>query len=193
MEYDIENGRSKYAKMFIEGETVWVQEKLHGSNCSVTFTDGQIQVHSRTQWQERDENNLFWKAILAQPKLLEYCEQNPNTLVYGEIYGFNPGFKYDCKDGEVKFKCFDIKRPDGMWHNPQSLVNICTQYEIPMAPIHGFMEYNFTVLSGLAESDSLLGNKIKEGIVFRPKEERYDMKCGRVICKLVSSKYLEKS
>lgn len=99
--YDVENGRSaKYSSLFQEGEKVWCTEKIHGANMSVSFTDGKIYVHSRTQWPEEDDS-VFWRATKGCPELISYCERNPDYLVYGEVYGgVQKSFNYDCERGE---------------------------------------------------------------------------------------------
>lgn len=190
--YDIENARGKYRNMFVDGEIVWVQHKLNGSNMSVTFTDGKMHVHSRTMWPEEDETNAFWRALNAQPKLIEFCKERPNWLVYGELIGLLPKYRYDVPEGQVSFRIFDMKREDGSWLDSLDLVAACKFNELLMAPTIGWMEYSFDKMCELAELPCPLGCKINEGIVVRPKKERVEPKYGRVIGKFVNPLYLEK-
>jgi hypothetical protein len=62
-------------------------------------------------------------------------------------------------------------------------------------PSFGIMPFNFDVLQKLADGPSLIpgANHIREGIVIRPVKERTDMRLGRILFKLVSNAYLEKS
>lgn len=190
--YDIENARGKYRNMFIEGESVWVQHKLNGSNMSVTFTDGKMHVHSRTMWPEEEETNAFWRALNAQPKLIEFCKERPDWLVYGELIGLLPKYPYDVPKGEVSFRIFDMKRADGSWLDSVDLVAACHFNHLLMAPTIGWMDYSFDKMCELAELPCPLGCKINEGIVVRPRRERFEPKYGRVIGKFVNPLYLEK-
>lgn len=190
--YDIENGRGKYSRMFTDGEMVFVQSKLNGSNCSVVYTGDNLYVHSRNQWPE-DDNNVFWRAIKATPGIEKFCRDNPDTLIYGECYGHVGKFPYDCKPGEVKFRCFDILQKNRQYVCSEKLEELCNKYEILMAPVLGRVPYDFNVLCDMAELPDTLGNKISEGIVVRPVVERYHERFGRCIIKFINPKYLEKN
>lgn len=189
--YDIENARGKYGKMFIDGEPVFVQEKLHGANTSVTFTDGKHHVHSRTMWPEDNEGNKFWEAVRSAPGILAFTNDHPNWLLYGETYGINPGFYYDCSNGKVKFRAFDIMDENRKFLNCDDFLELALKYDIPIAPAFDMQFYDFDLMCKLAESKSELGVKISEGIVVRPITERYDIRYGRVIGKFINPKYLE--
>lgn len=188
--YDIENGRGKYGRMFTDGEIVVVSSKLHGANTSAVYTD-KLYVHSRAQWPE-DGENVFWRAVKGSPGIEKFCRDNPKWMVYGETIGMNPGFKYDCANGEVKFKAFDILQPDRNYVCADKLEELCNKYEIPMAPILGRFPYSFEKMCELAEHKCTLGNKISEGVVIRPLAERYT-KYGRAIAKFINPAYLEKN
>lgn len=191
--YDIENARGKYGRMFVEGEPVFVQSKLHGANTSVTFTEDKQHIHSRTMWPEESEGNKFWEAVSSTPGVFAFTLNHPNWLVYGETYGINPGFEYDCEKGKVKFRAFDIMDENRKFLDCDDLIELCEKYQIPLAPLYDMQFYNFDLMCKLAESKCPLGNKIQEGIVVRPISERYDIRHGRVIGKFVNPAYLEKN
>lgn len=193
--YDIENGRSsRYQRCFTEGEIVWVSEKLHGANCSVVFTDGDIQVHSRTQWPDKSEDNLFWRAIEQSQAVVEYCRANPNHLVYGEVYGqVQKGFNYDITSG-VGFRVFDILKPDYTYMDVDELLSTCYDYSIRTVPTVGHIPFNMDRILSLCEGSSMLNGKcIREGIVVKPLKNRYDYNIGRIVMKIVNPAFLERN
>jgi RNA ligase (TIGR02306 family) len=194
--YDVENGRSlKIQRMFVPGEDVYVTAKLNGANCSFVFSDGKMNVRSRSGFRA-DEDNMFWAALRNTPAVEQFCIKHPDTLVYGEAYGNVKGFKYDCENGEVKFRVFDIMRQDRTFFNFHDLRLACNQHGMVMVPvpvgIHNPIPFDIEQLLTLAEGPCPLGNPIPEGIVVKPVVER---RCGneRVMMKIVSNKYLEKS
>jgi len=50
--YDVE-AFERYHDSFVSGESVFIQEKLDGSNCRVLFWDGEFHVKSRNRWLRR--------------------------------------------------------------------------------------------------------------------------------------------
>lgn len=190
--YDIENARSsKVRNWFINDEPVWVTYKLHGSNCSFVYSDGEIFVRSRSGFRSK-ENNIFWNALDNTPQVEEFCKSHPDILIYGETYGQNKGFKYDC-DQTVKFRIFDMMRQDRSYLHYNDLLLTCKTFDLPLVPEVGIMKFNYEELLQLAESPCPLGNKISEGLVFRTIKERVSADGDRCIAKIVSNQYLEKS
>lgn len=190
--YDVDNGRHvSVQNWFVPGEEVYVTAKLNGANCSFVYSDGEMHVRSRSGFRAKDEN-MFWQALANTPSVEAFCKFNPDTLVYGEAYGNVKNFKYDCKNGEVKFRVFDIMNVDRTYMGYEELVNTCLLHKIPMVPFFSIMPFDMSVLISLAESPCPLGNKIPEGIVIKPLVER---RAGnnRVMMKIVSNQYLEKS
>jgi hypothetical protein len=63
------------------------------------------------------------------------------------------------------------------------------------APTFGIMPFDFDKLQALADGPSLVkgANHMREGIVIKPLKERQHWKLGRVMLKMVSNAYLEKS
>lgn len=191
--YDIENGRDlKYRRLFQDGEPVYVSEKIHGANMGVCFDGEKLHVRSRSEWKTND-GNAFWKSLEGIPGVEKFCRENPNFIVYGEVYGMQKKFNYDCKPGEVKFRCFDIMNPQRAYMSYQDFIDTTTQFEIPTIPSLGITTFNYEALIALAEGLSHIGNHIREGIVIKPLVERRDARLGRVFMKIVSNAYLEKN
>lgn len=191
--YDIENGRDlKYRRLFQDNESVYVSEKIHGANMGVCFDGDKLHVRSRSEWKTND-GNAFWKCLEGIPGVERFCRANPNFVVYGEVYGVQKKFNYDCKPGEVKFRCFDIMTPERAYLSTQQFFIEVDEYSIPIVPSFGIMPFNYEALIALAEGQSNIGNHIREGIVIKPLVERRDARLGRVFMKIVSNAYLEKN
>lgn len=192
--YDIDTFR-KYWKTFVHGEIVNVSEKLHGTSSRFAFINDQIYVGGRTQWLEEDPNNLYWSAFNKTSSIKEFIVHNPGLALYGEVYGkVQKNFLYDAEAGQIKFRAFDIRRPDGTFLDVEHFHKLCNDFGVPVVPQIGNIEFNKELLEEIAEQESLLGNcPCREGIVIRPMIERTNIWTGRTIAKLVSNKYLEKN
>lgn len=189
--YDVDNGRkTEYNEVFTPGEIVQVSYKLNGANVCYVYSDGQLHVRSRSGFRER-ENNLFWNCLT--PEIETFCKENPDYVLYGEAVGAVKGYKYNLKNGEVKFFAFDIMKPSRQYMDVVEFESMTARYSIPTVPIYGHIPYDFSFLLELCESDCPLGNPTSEGIVIKSMVERRNYTTGRVIMKLVNPKYLEKS
>ena len=140
--------------------------------------------------------NQWFGVLRATPSLLKFLKENEGYGCFGENYGAVKGFQYDCKQGERKFRAFDVLAPDGRFLDFDEMEALLNKYEVPMAPIiHRDYPFNRDELIKLGnEYVNQLGTcKVNEGIVVVPKKERFDERLGRVKLKIKSSKYLEKS
>lgn len=192
--YDVENGRKlSYSRMFVPGEDVYVSEKIHGQNMAVVYTDGEFHVKSRNEWKKDEPDSLYWRALRANQPLMNFLIKNPDMVVYGEQYGHIKGFPYDCKPGEVKFRAFDVRKPDGFYLDAAEFIPLMAAYDVPTVPAFHIQPFDMPALLELAESKSPLGSKIMEGLICKPLKERRDLKHGRVIIKIVNPAYLEKN
>lgn len=192
--YDIENGRKKDIRnLFIDGEEVCVSSKLNGSNCGFVFSDGEMYVKSRSGFRTK-EDNVFWKALEVTPSVEKFCRENPDYFVYGEVYGQVKGFRYDLiKNEQCRFRCFDVMSPNRQYLNHLEFIETCQDWSIPIVPQLGIYKFNYEQLLEMAETKCPLNNHISEGIVVKPILERRDYSWGRVFCKIVSNRYMEKS
>lgn len=192
--YDVDTFR-KYWRLMQPLETVNVTEKLHGSNFKCGYINNTVYVGGRSFWMEESDSNIYWVAFNNDPTLKELIVNNPGLVLYGEVYGkVQKNFHYDAKPGNVKFRAFDIRRPDGTYLDVQPFHDLCNKYNVPMVPQIGNIPFDKEMMEKLAEEPSLLGNcPCREGIVIKPMVERTNKWTGRTILKLVSNKYLEKS
>lgn len=188
--YDVESLR-RYAKLFEEGEPIWITEKIHGANARYCFSDGEMHAGSRTTWKKKDYSNQWWKALKNHPEVEEFCRENPDITVYGEVYGQVQDLKYGCGQSEVHIAVFDLLR-NGEWISPQEARLV--GWELPWVPYIGIREFNLKEILALAERDTLVegASHIAEGIVIKPLVERTDHEVGRVCMKVVSNQYLER-
>ena len=140
--------------------------------------------------------NSWWGILKSSPPLLKFLKENEGYGVFGENYGHVKGFQYDCKQGERKFRAFDILAPDGRFLDFDEMEEILSRYAVPMVPII-YTDYPFNRDELIKLGDEYVNQlgtcKVNEGIVVVPKKERFDKRLGRVKLKIKSSKYLEKS
>jgi RNA ligase (TIGR02306 family) len=207
--YDVESVY-KYADCFDAGEMVYVSEKLDGQNGRYVSTMGPrykevspggsvkmledytFHAGSRTEWKLEIGGSNWWRAIEQNPWIKEWMITNPERVLYGEVYGWVASLKYGAKQGQLFFRAFDIL--DGMEYidAEQFIAEVPEEFR---APSLGVMPFDFEKLQALADGPSLIkgANHMREGIVIKPVKERKHWKLGRVMLKMVSNAYLEKS
>ncbi|MEW6212175.1 MAG: RNA ligase family protein [Acidobacteriota bacterium] len=190
--YDVDSLR-RYTHLFVEGEMVWITEKIHGASARFCFAGGRMYAGSRTTWKKQDESNLWWKCIKQHPEVAQFCAEYPTMTVYGEVFGNVQSLKYGAKSGEVKFAVFDIL--DGSrWLDSEEALEIAPH--LPWVPrVAAGIRFDVETVLALAEGPSLVSgaDHIREGIVVKPMRERTDPEIGRVCLKVVSNAYLEKA
>ena len=146
--------------------------------------------------------NLWWQALDRTPALREFCERNPGTVVYGEVYGAVQDLNYGRQKGEVSFAAFDLMRDGRFLDYPES--QELAHESLPWVPVlsagypgHEFYAepFDFDRVCELAEGKTLVpgADHVREGVVVRPVRERRDDRLGRVVLKWVSAGYLERA
>jgi RNA ligase (TIGR02306 family) len=198
--YDVESAY-KYAECFEPGELVYVTEKLHGQNARFVATydldgplDVTLQLHagSREEWKKQEGGSNWWRVIDQNPWIKERCLANPKQVLYGEVFGWVQSLKYGAKPGQLFFRAFDILNGTEYINAEDFTAALPDKYRVPCL---GIMPFDFEALQKLADGPSLIpgANHMREGIVIKPLKERQHYKLGRVMVKLVSNAYLEKS
>lgn len=140
--------------------------------------------------------NAWWKAYKQNSWIKEYCEQNPDVVLYGEVYG--PGiqgknFHYGLKEDQVGFAVFDILE-NGGWINNKDL-HLKEKYEpLKKVPFLYQGDFDMNKIAELAEMKETFNSAdhVREGVVVKLLNEREDEHIGRVALKYVSNQYLEK-
>ena len=189
--YDIDTYR-KYRRVSSGSETVNVTEKLNGCNARFVFTDNEVYVGGRNVWLKNTTPTVYWNAFRNNPNIEKFIRDNPNLMLYGEVYGQVKNWWYDCQPKVPSFRAFDICRPDFSFLCVNEFLDMTNKWNIPTVPQLGNIKCEFDVLESMAEGETTLGNApCREGIVIKPLIERYDNKIGRVYLKLVGNGYLE--
>lgn len=190
--YDLENFR-RYHQTFAPGEPVVITEKLHGTNARFAFRDGRMWCGARSHWRKPAEDarsDWWWGALAQNPWIEEWCRANEDAVLFGEVFGAVQDLTYGAKEGEWRFRAFDVFR-DGRFVDAIDFVDAMPSCDsVPML-WHGPMPER-AALEEMSRRDSVFGG-ISEGIVIKPIAERYDRSVGRVALKLVSDRYLERA
>lgn len=139
--------------------------------------------------------NVWWQIYHKYPCIKNFCENNPNFCLYGEIFGNINCIKYGFPDGN-RFAAFDVLK-NGQWMNPSEAYDLLDKYQVPIVPrLYDVPNFNFEKLCELAQGPDLSPDckpgTIREGIVVSPIIERYHDRIGRLKMKIVSSDFLEK-
>jgi RNA ligase (TIGR02306 family) len=193
--YDIDSAQM-YPQCFEPNEPIFVTEKIHGCNSRYVWAKdidtGEYRMHcgSHSQWKMEHDENLWWKVLSKYPGLREWCQNHPDMIVYGEVYGqVQKGFHYGGDDNRfVVFDIFDAVK--NQYFNPQEARDLApTLSWVPCLGVHPF---NLEELVKLSKGKSLMPDTdhIREGIVISPLVEKWHDKIGRVKLKIVNEDYL---
>jgi RNA ligase (TIGR02306 family) len=204
--YDVES-IYKFADCFDAGEPVYVSEKLDGQNGRFVATENgnetiiepgrrstlvSLYAGSRTEWKKKEGGSNWWRVMEDNPWIDRWCYDNQDSVLYGEVFGWVQALKYGAKPGQLFFRAFDVMEGMEYWDAEKFLAEI---YKDCRVPDFGIMPFDFEKLQALADGPSLIkgADHMREGIVIKPIKERKHWKLGRVMLKMVSNAYLEKS
>jgi RNA ligase (TIGR02306 family) len=197
--YDMESYR-KYKHLLTPGEKVYVTEKIHGTNSRFVYHRGALHVGSHNGWKRMDERNLWWK-VAVKYDLEHRLKDHPGMIVYGETYGQVQDLKYGAETNELRLSIFDVFDSTlGMWLDYENipgapvydLPEFCFKVGLIMVPLIYHGPYDPAVIEPMADGDSVASTtkQIREGIVIRPAQERWNNETGRTVMKLVGENYL---
>jgi len=196
--FDVESFQ-RYYQIFEECEPVVVTEKLHGASSRFVFAKDKDDewkqfCGSRNNWMAEDEKNIWWMASRQAPDIGRWCEDHPELLLYGEVFGQVQKLKYGARKNDIFFAGFGILNKQ-TWLDYDECQRLVEGYNINWVPLLWRGQFDFEKILELAEGSSLFPNAdhIREGCVVQPVHERRDEEIGRVILKAVSNRYLEKS
>jgi RNA ligase (TIGR02306 family) len=211
--YDVKSAYRYAAECFEPGELVYVTEKINGQNSRHVATDNGNSPYTETspaglvrscidvtlyagsheEWKLKEGGSNWWRVLEQNPWISEWCYNNQDALLYGEIFGWVQKDRYGAKiPGTLFYRAFDILKGSS-WLDAEAFMTFLSPEQ--RVPCLGIMPYNFAELVKLAEGPSLIpgASNAREGIVIRPIKERYHRRVGRVILKIVSNAYLERS
>lgn len=215
---DIDNIRH-YNDLFVDGETVVINEKIHGSNWRSgylkrtprngfwgifdrialyfageyewVYGSHNVQLRAFTPKYDRFYKDNIYLKVANKYNIKKICPKD--TIIYGEVYG--QGVQ-DLNYGEnqLSLVVFDVKVND-VYLSYEKLKEFCSERNLPMAPELYVGPYNQQLIAEYTKGDSILAQihgakQIREGIVIRPYSETTHPKIGRKILKSISEDYL---
>jgi len=186
----------KYLLEWCQDMRLYVSEKLDGTSMTCYLKDGEFGVCSRRLDLKESENNLYWKIARREnieEKLRKYA--GDNIAIQGELIGSGiQGNKYGFKPDEYAYKIFNVfSIKVGEFLNCYYMEKFCSEcglYIVPILEYDFYLNHTIDELLIYADGQSVIGNTIREGLVFRAFQETYHPKVGRVSFKAVSNQFL---
>lgn len=188
--FDIES-LQKFKYLIRPGERVVVTEKIHGANARYVYHDGKFFMGSRNRWIDPETESVWKAAISANPHIMAFCQDNPDTILFGEVYGKVQDLRYGLGE-QVQFAGFAALNRD-KWIDQLTLIEELEERGIGYAPLLAVQEFDMDFIASLAEGDSAIPTApkghMREGVVIVPEVERYGPSAGRSAFKLISNRY----
>ena len=204
-DYDVENWYRYGKETFVDGEYVYLTEKIHGSNWRAVYSsaDKEFFVGSHHRWIRRYQilrpknrwhallqwlriekpvqvptDNVWWRAANLYPEIEEWCRINPDIVLYGEVYGDVQDLKYGYAPGEISLAVY------AMYH--LGVYAFTTFKSLPVVPVVAAGPYSDDFVRLYIDGRSLVdgADHIREGIVIHG--------VGKTL-KAVSDAYLERA
>ena len=212
----IENIKN-HPRVFEDGESVYISEKLHGSS----FRAGWVKNEANTLWKKikklfgllpshefifgsrnvqlsyRNKNKYFYDKNVYARIAEKYDLKNKLKLgevIYGEIVGdgIQHGYGYGCRPNEIDFYAYDLMVND-KWVDVVNFIDNCKIRNIPIVPFLYIGPYSKEIVDTFTTGASMLcptGQPIREGCVIKPLEEKINPYVGRKVLKSINSEYL---
>ncbi len=192
---DVENLRN-FPSVFIDGEDVFVTEKLHGTSCRLGLIEGELMAGSMSVRRVRPDHladSIYWQPLEINgiSALLESLGQDTRQVIlYGEVFGSKiQNLNYGLV-GTLGFQAFDIL-VDGRFLDSAAFFETCAAFSVPAVPVLYQGLYDLSTIKALSEGPTTLAaDHIREGVVVKPARERNDPKVGRVCLKYIGDPYL---
>lgn len=208
-----------FPNLFEEGELVYVQEKLHGTNARASilpyapttlwkrikkalglapkyekcYGSNNVEISASTFYKGYYGSDIYGDTFKKE-QIFDKIE--PGEIVYGEIVG--PGIQKNYEYGlkEHRFFVFDVKvlQSDGKfrWLNPKEVRAYCRSRGLITVPRISVELFNKEKMYALTKGPSLLDpkTKVREGIVIKAAND-YDTGGNKKAVKWVSEDYLD--
>lgn len=195
---DIEDIKN-YPDVLKDGQDVVIHEKLHGACSAFALSleePERLYVFSHRRCLIEDENNVFWriaKKYKIQERLRDLLERTHfyQGVIYGEVLGVQD-LRYGFENGHVGFRYFDVML-DGMYQDVRSNADkILTSIGLEKVPMLYYGPYSREIVDEHTGGKTAMpgADHMREGVVIRPVQERYDFDLGRIILKSRSEEYL---
>jgi RNA ligase (TIGR02306 family) len=186
---DIEGWR-KWKRAIEPGEEVVLTEKIHGANARYVWSEGRLYIGSRTRWKKLDAST-HWNTAAVYHGLAEKLAKAPGICIYGEVYGQVQDLKYGVA-GAARFRMFDaMDTVTRKYLDHDAVVALAATLDIDMVPEVYRGPWSEDV-AAMANGASLVpgADHMREGFVVKPVRERFDLRLGRVVLKMVGEDYL---
>lgn len=181
--YDVNALKNAKRTSFRDGEQIQITEKIHGSNGRyVAIADEKIPnplrhdtkfyMGSHEQW-KLDGPHTWGNVVRQHPEIEEFCYQNPNKVLYGEVGPTQKGYRYGADKEETFFYAFDVyDSVTGEWNWPG---NLGFQSTVPVLYIG---PYSAEVVKKYVDGPSKVpgAGHIREGVVVSSLERRLKLK-----------------
>lgn len=189
--FDVESIKH-YGGALIEGEMVYITEKIHGAQGRFFFKEGRMYAGSRQYWRAEKSPCVWRKVLKDQPWIEEYCRAHEGHILYGEVVPVQKGYKYGCGD-EAKLFVFDIREMGGEYLTKMNTLEYTTH--ITTVPVLYYGPWSKELTKRFIDGPSTVPHaaNAREGIVITAADPtRFVRGLGRVQVKAVSNKFLEK-
>ena len=195
---DIENMRH-YPTVLVDGESVVVTEKIHGTNSRIGLVrepDGQYRrvCGSNTVQRKIVEGGTYsfpW-GVPGVAEMLAFMSASGagSVILYGEVFGKVQVLRYGLPNG-LGYRVFDAS-VDGRYLDYFAMAESCRRFGVSLVPLVYSGPFSIATVADLSRGMSLVdgADNIREGVVVRPAVERTDPSIGRVVLKYVSDDYL---
>src|SRR5262245_11826028 len=195
---DIENLRH-FPEVLKPGEEIVVTEKIHGTNGRIGWVEGSLLAGSHGLQRKRPApeeiaTNTYWFPATLEPvrSLLDELRQQGHAaaILYGEIYGSRvQSLHYGRRDG-LGFAAFDVLVGEHFL-GYDDFAALCQRHGVETVPLLDRGPFALARIAQLSRGQTALPDQhIREGVVVRPAQERFDPQIGRVILKYLSDDYL---
>ncbi len=207
-----------FPDLFQEGESVTVQEKLHGTNARASilpfvansfwkkvkkflriasatencYGSNNVEISAKTNYKGFYGIDLYGTTF---NKMDVFSKIKFGETVFGEIIGPSIQKNYVYGLSEPKFVLFDVKIlcPDGtqMWLCPDAVAEFAKERGFEMVPIIYRGPYNKEFVQSLTKGASVYdpNTKVREGIVIKS-NDGYDREGNKRALKSISEDYL---
>lgn len=150
---------------------------------------------------EKNLNNVYCKPFREEnieEKVLNstYYKDGYDVTVCSEIYGSGiQDLTYGMENGKFTYIVFDVyvgNKGKGRYLNYDELKAFCEECDLKMIDVLYRGPYSKEKVKEFTDGFDTIGTnpkQIREGIVIKPLNERWDMKIGRVMVKSVSEVY----
>ena len=178
----------------------WKREYPDTTNLSLDFfiskgkTPEEAQVLVDNVNSKPKKQCKWWASMRKNQPLMDFLMKNPDTFVFGELFGNVNRIKYNLPTGD-RIAVFEMWK-DGQFLAPNDTLKLCKDNGIDHVPI---LEEDFEFTSvepiiEMAEGKTLIPDAkpgtIREGLVVKPLVEINHYRHGRVALKCHSPSFL---